>query len=66
MAIQLELFHDVLPASREDALLAKIEKMEKDIHKMRRSFFVRLDAHEKKYVDLKEDLEKLVTNQPLP
>lgn len=57
MAIQLDLFEDVFLA--EDVLLTRIEKMERDIQKMRGSFFVRLNAQEKKLLDLKDELEKL-------
>lgn len=57
MAIQLDLFEDVFLA--EDVLLTRIEKMERDIQKMRGSFFVRLNAQERKFLDLKDELDRI-------
>lgn len=57
MATQLDLFEDVF--NSEDVLLTRIEKMEQDITRMRKSFFVRLDAHEKKFVNLKKELDRI-------
>lgn len=57
MAIQLDLFDDVF--REEDIFLQQLEKLEHDISKMRKSFFVRLDAHEKKYQSIKNKIENI-------
>lgn len=57
MATQLDLFENVF--KEEDVLLHRIEKMEHDITRMRKSFFVRLEAQEKKFVNLKEELDRI-------
>ena len=56
MAVQLDLFD--LEHNRRDAIVFELQKLSDDIHKMRRSFFVRLDAQEKKYQKILQELDK--------
>lgn len=52
--MQLDLFE---PPTQEQIGLYELKKLQDDIARMRRSFFVRLDAHEKKYQRIIEKLE---------
>lgn len=52
--IQLDLFE---PLSEREIQLYEIKKLQEDIARMRRSFFVRLDAHERKYERILNRLE---------
>jgi len=52
--IQLDLFEHYTDRERE---YYELKKLQDDIARMRRSFFVRLDAHEKKYKQIIEKLE---------
>jgi len=55
--IQLDLFE---PLSEREIQLYEIKKLQEDIARMRRSFFVRLDAHERKYERILSQLESRV------
>ncbi len=55
--IQLDLFE---PISEREAQLYEVKKLQDDISKMRRAFFVRLDAHERKYQQILNKLERRV------
>ena len=55
MATQLDLFSY---QNNDDIIRYQVEKLKDDIDKMRRSFFVRLDAQEKKYQLLLDQLNK--------
>jgi len=52
--MQLDLFE---PPSKEQIELYEMKRLQEDIARMRRSFFVRLDAHERKYQQIIEKLE---------
>ena len=53
--IQLDLFEHLTDRERE---YYELKKLQDDISRMRRSFFVRLDAHEKKYEQILNRLER--------
>ena len=53
--IQLDFFE---PISEKEIQLYEVKKLKDDIARMRRSFFVRLDAHERKYEKILNQLEK--------
>ena len=55
MATQLDLFDHEF--NRKEAIVFKLESLQNDIDRMRRSFFVRLDAQEKKCQSLIKELE---------